>query len=148
MSRAATQQPLHTTLEFMRLLWDLDNRLQSASKRMADTLGVTGPQRLAIRMIGLRPAITATELAQLLHLHKSTITGVLARLEARDLIRRSSDPEDARVSRFSLTSDGQKLNRQKSGTIEARVAAALERLAPGDLDATRRVLAQLAESML
>lgn len=147
MSRAATQQPLHTTLEFMRLLWDLDNRLQSASKRMADTLGVTGPQRLAIRMIGLRPAITATELAQLLHLHKSTLTGVLARLEARGLIHRAVDPEDARVYRFSLTSDGQKLNRQKSGTIEARVAAALERLAPDDLDATRRVLAQLAESM-
>ncbi len=148
MSRAATQQPLQTTLEFMRLLWDLDNRLQSASKRMADTLGVTGPQRLAIRMIGLRPAITATELAQLLHLHKSTLTGVLARLETRALIRRTIDPTDARVHRFSLTSEGQKLNRQKSGTIEARVASALERLAPDDLDATRRVLAQLAASIL
>lgn len=140
-------QPLAPALEFMRLLWDLDNHLQTASKRMADELGVTGPQRLAIRMIGLHTSLTATELAEHLHLHKSTVTGVVARLEKRRLIKRTADPTDGRVHHFTLTAEGQQLNRQKAGTIEARVAAALETMAARDLAAARRVLAKLAAAL-
>lgn len=143
MSKTALAPPL----EFMRLLWDIDNRLQSASKRMADTLGVTGPQRLAIRMIGLHPSLSATELADLLHLHKSTVTGVLARLEKRRLIKRTVDTEDARINHFTLTPEGQRLNRQKAGTIEARVAEALEAMTTHDLAAARRVLSTLADAL-
>src|SRR3954469_22948255 len=78
-------ESLGDVLEFMRVLWALDHALQSASKSMAARLGVTGPQRLVVRMVGRYPDISAGALARLLHVLPSTLTGVLQRLVARDL---------------------------------------------------------------
>jgi len=68
---------------------------------MASSFGITGPQRLVVRLIGRHPDISAGELAHVLHVHKSTITGVVQRLEARGLVRRATDTSDAR--RMHLT---------------------------------------------
>jgi MarR family transcriptional regulator, organic hydroperoxide resistance regulator len=43
---------LPNVLQFMQLLWAVDHGLQRASKGMLRRLGVTGPQRLALRLIG------------------------------------------------------------------------------------------------
>jgi hypothetical protein len=42
-------------LDFMRLLWAVDHGLHSTSKRMNTSIGVTGPQRLVLRMTGKFP---------------------------------------------------------------------------------------------
>ena len=42
------EPPLGAVLDFMRLLWAVDHALQSASKRMEATFGMTGPQRLVV----------------------------------------------------------------------------------------------------
>ena len=78
---------LGRVLDFMRLIWALVHALQSASKRMATKVGMTGPQRLVIRIVGQRPGLSAGELAEILHVHPSTLTGVLQRLGQRGLIR-------------------------------------------------------------
>src|ERR1700733_2332457 len=43
---------LDAVLDFMRLLWSIEHGLQSASKHMEGTLGITGPQRLVLRIVG------------------------------------------------------------------------------------------------
>jgi DNA-binding MarR family transcriptional regulator len=91
--------PLGAVLDFMRLLWAVDHGLQSASKRMEAAHGVTGPQRLVLRMVGRFPGIAAGRLSEILHVHPSTLTGILKRLEARELLQRKADPRDARCSR-------------------------------------------------
>jgi hypothetical protein len=55
-------------LDFLRLMWAVDHELQSVSKRMLVELGLTGPQRLAVRFIARQPGLAAGELADLLHL--------------------------------------------------------------------------------
>ena len=50
---------LGEVLEFMRLLWALHHGMQSTSKRMEATLGLTGPQRLVLRLVGRFPGIAA-----------------------------------------------------------------------------------------
>lgn len=71
----------------MRLLWSIEHGLQRASKRMEAALGVTGPQRLVLRVLDQSPEMTAQGLAQLLHLHPSTVTGILQRLEKKEIGR-------------------------------------------------------------
>src|SRR5512146_1996532 len=68
---------LGDVLEFMRLIWGISHGLQSTSKRMEAQLGITGPQRLVVRIVGRCPGVSARELAHTLHLHPSTLTGVL-----------------------------------------------------------------------
>src|SRR5690242_13738362 len=56
------------TLHFMQLLWELHHNLQARSKRMESTHGVTGPQRLVLRLVARYPGMSAGELAALLRL--------------------------------------------------------------------------------
>ena len=53
------------TLQFMRRLWELVHALAVSSKRMGRTLGVTGPQRLVLRVVGQAPDATASEISDL-----------------------------------------------------------------------------------
>jgi MarR family transcriptional regulator, organic hydroperoxide resistance regulator len=133
--------------EFMRLLWALDHALQSRSKRMLSTLGVTGPQRLVVRAVGRQPQISAGELATLLHLHPSTLTGVLSRLVEGRLLARSGDPRDSRRALFQLTTRGRKVDELNSGTVEAAIRRVLGRQPASRLSAAGEVLAALATEL-
>jgi MarR family transcriptional regulator, organic hydroperoxide resistance regulator len=139
--------PLGEVLEFLRLIWAIDHSLQRTSKRMEKAVGVTGPQRLVIRIAGRFPGISAGDLARLLHVHPSTLTGILDRLERGGLIRRRSDPRDGRRALLGLTDKGRRLDVAAEGTIEAAVARALREVSPGTLEAAREVLQSVAASL-
>lgn len=140
-------EPLGGTLEFMRLLWAVDHGLQSRSKRMETEVGVTSLQRIVIRLIGREPGIAAGELAELLHVHPSTLTGVLKRLVSRGYISRARDPEDARRAKFRLRDAGERVDATHAGTVEAAVRRALARVPSAKLGAARDVLASLAAEL-
>ena len=118
--------PVGDAIDFLRLIWAVDHALQRRSKSMAATLGITGPQRLVIRIIGRFPSIHARQLADILHLHPSSLTALLKRLERRDLVRRWPDERDRRRWLLGLTRQGQALNRETPGTIEAAVQRVLK----------------------
>lgn len=128
-------------LEFMRALWALDHALQSASKRTEATHGVTSPQRLVVRIVGRFPGISAGEVAEILHVHPSTLTGVLKRLEARGFVVRRSDPKDARRALLGLTARGRELDALRTGTVEAVVRRTLRGL-PRETVRSARSLAE------
>lgn len=135
---------LGAVLDFMRLLWAVDHGLQSSSKRMEAARGVTGPQRLVIRITGRFPGISAGELASIMHIHPSTLTGILKRLQARGIIERQSDPNDARRALFGLTAKGRELDTLRIGTVEATIRKALTRLPSRKVLAAKDVLKALA----
>lgn len=113
-------------LQFMRVLWALDHTMQERSKAMAARLGVTGLQRFVLRMVGHMPGITSAELSMLLHLHPSTLTGVLRRLERNRLLRRRKDRVDGRRGLLQLTEAGAKALAEHRYTVESVVRDALQ----------------------
>ncbi|MBI3185736.1 MAG: MarR family transcriptional regulator [Myxococcales bacterium] len=131
----------------MRLLWAVDHGLNSVSKRMGRELGVTGPQRLVIRIVGRFPGIPAGRLAAVLHVHPSTLTGVLKRLESRGILQRRLDPTDARRSLLSLTARGRTYDEHRSGTVEEAVRRALANVPRHKLFSAQSVLSSLAEEL-
>jgi DNA-binding MarR family transcriptional regulator len=140
-------RPLGPVLSFMRALWGVNHGLESTSRRMKARLGVTGPERMVVRLVGSFPGISAGELARIVRVHPSTLTGPLKRLSRRGLIARQEDPADARKALFTLTPKGRAVNGTQHGTVEAAVTAALDALAPGDVRATMTVLHALAREM-
>jgi MarR family transcriptional regulator, organic hydroperoxide resistance regulator len=142
-----TLQPLGPVLDFMRLLWAIDHQLSSVSKRMTKKLGITGPQRLCIRLIGRFPGIAAGELADALHVHPSTLTGVLKRLETRGLVVRKPDPADKRRALLELTAKGRSFDQQRAGTVESAVRHALARMPEWQVTAARDALSTLASEL-
>ena len=140
---------LDDALRFMRVIWNIQHALQSRSKHMERTLGITGPQRLAVRVIGTLPGITPAELARVLHLDPSTISGVVQRLVAKRLLRRNRDDVDRRVVRLRLTPAGDRLNRpSKIGTIESAIRTMLGQLPEPKVRAAMDVLEQLSQTLI
>ena len=109
----------------MRVIWALDHAMQERSKAMGTQLGMTSPQRLALRLIDQRPGITSGEVAELLHLDPSTLTGVLQRLEEHEMVTRSRDKADGRRARLQITRAGSALLSQHQHTVESIVRLAL-----------------------
>lgn len=140
------EPPLGAVLDFMRLLWAVDHSLQSASKRMEATYGITGPQRLALRIVGRFPGIAAGRVAAILHVHPSTLTGILKRLEGRGFLQRRNDPRDARRALFSLTVKGRRLDTVRTGLVEQVVRRVLAR-DPEKVAAAQEILAALSEEL-
>lgn len=138
---------LGEVLDFMRLIWEVDHALQRTSKRMESTLGVTGPQRFVIRIVGRFPGIPAGHLAEILHVHPSTLTGILKRLERQGLIRRRLDARDRRRSLLGLTDKGRRFDVGAEGTVEAVIQHAIERTPSRKFDAARELLSTIAEAL-
>jgi DNA-binding MarR family transcriptional regulator len=135
------------TLQFMQRVWDLVHSLDVKSKKMARDIGVTSPQRLVLRIVGQKPGQTASEIASTLGKHPSTLTGVLARLEARDLLVRSADADDRRRARFHLTAAGKKIDRERRGTVEASTRRALARAEPAAVSSMMSLVDLLIEEL-
>jgi DNA-binding MarR family transcriptional regulator len=138
---------LDDALRFLRALWRLDHALRSASKRMARSFGVTGPQRFVLRMLGRFESLNGAELAQLLALHPSTLTGILDRLEKAGLLERRADAGDARRMVLTLSKKGRGQDQLQLGTIEATVRQVLARASTRDIRATQRLVHALADAL-
>lgn len=143
-----TDAGLDPVLRFMRVMWSVDHGLHKVSKRMASDIGLTGPQRLAIRIIGRSPGMAAGELAALMHLDPSTVTGILRRLVEGRMIARRADPADARRTRLTLTQRGRVIDRRSAGTVEAAVRRTLAAMPAHQIEAASQFLTALAAQLL
>jgi MarR family transcriptional regulator, organic hydroperoxide resistance regulator len=145
--RELARRRLGPVLSFMRTLWGLNHALESTSRRMKARFGLTAHERMVVRLVGRYPRIAAGELARILRVHPSTLTGLLKRLVHRGLLVRSVDASDARRALFTLTPRGEAVDRLKRGTVEAAVRAALASLPERDVRVTGLVLDALARAM-
>jgi DNA-binding MarR family transcriptional regulator len=95
-------------------------RLDAHVRRVADDLGMTASQVVALRE--LSDPITARELAARMACEASNATFVLDRLEGQELIERRPHPTDRRAKQIVLTPAGER--------ARAGVLARLETLSP------------------
>ena len=138
---------LPEVLQFMQLLWTVVHGVDLRSKKMMSEIGITGPQRLVLRVVGLSPGVSAGELASILRVHPSTLTGVLRRLASQGLLNRMGDPRDRRRAILSLTTRGMRANAVRRGTVERAIATALHGVSARDQVAAKRVLERLARHL-
>ena len=131
-------------LRFMRLIWSIDHELERVSKRMETSHGVTVAQRMTLLLIGRNPDASAAALADLMHVHAGTMSGILKRLEAGGFIARKSHVNDGRRHVLALTAKGNAVNRQRRGTFENIVRELLRSHNAADVAASERLLGALA----
>lgn len=89
-----------------RLVHLLAQRLDVYVRRVAEELGITATQVVALRE--LSEPITARELAGRMYCEPSNATFVLDRLEQQGLIERRPHPTDRRAKQIVLTPAGQR----------------------------------------
>jgi MarR family transcriptional regulator, organic hydroperoxide resistance regulator len=146
-SRNHQDIPIDPVLAFIRVMWSVDHELQRVSKRMVGSIGLTAPQRLALRFIGLYPGVMPGQLAELLHLHPGTVTGIVSRLETLALVARERSVEDTRRVHLRLSPAGQRLNRRRRGTVEAAVRRVAATVSAAQLSQTAAVMRLVASEL-
>ncbi|MQA05329.1 MAG: MarR family transcriptional regulator [Streptosporangiales bacterium] len=98
------------------------------------------PQHAQLLCLLTERPLGMSELCRLLHLEKSSVTGLVDRVQRRGLVARARDEDDRRACRVQLTDEGSRL----ADRAHASVAARLDELA-ADLSAADR--AHLADAL-
>src|SRR5262245_19623091 len=93
---------------------------------------VSRPQLFVLQELAT-PAHSIRELSRRTLTDPSSISVVVARLEARGFVERRRSPADARRSELSLTPEGRALARRAPPPIQVRLVDALGRMALRDL---------------
>ena len=108
--------PSHSPTEALLLDHQLCFALYSASlamtkvyKPLLDELGLTYPQYLVLLVLWEQDDVQVSRIGERLHLDSGTLTPLLKRLEASQLVRRTRDCDDERRVRITLTEQGRAL---------------------------------------
>src|SRR3978361_1122974 len=85
-------------------------------KPLLDRIGLTYPQYLVMLVLWERDGLSVKAIGEQLFLDSGTLTPLLKRLEAAELIKRTRSTQDERQMLISLTSRGQAL-REKARAV-------------------------------
>ena len=107
-------------------------------------IGISLAQLFVLQQVADRPATSLNDLAERTATHQSSVSVVVRRLVDRGLVTRKADTADKRRIQIALTPAGEKLLVGAPETIQVRLMASLEQLAPAE----RKQLAQLLTKWL
>lgn len=114
------------------------------SQKMSRHFGLTGPQSVAMRLLLNTGSMSSADLSRRMYVTPSNITGIIDRLEKKDLVRRVSKQGDRRVALIVLTEKGKALSERLPDPIENKFINQL-----ADLDQEHvRILAMAMKEIL
>jgi MarR family transcriptional regulator, organic hydroperoxide resistance regulator len=133
--------------ECVEMLHQIFQSVDLFSRQALRDFGVSGPQIWALRTIGEAGILSMGDLAQHMHLHMSTVTGIIDRLETSKLVTRDRSTEDARVMELRLTPKGRGILAKAPEPPRSKAARGLQKLGPKQLKQVHSALRLVAEAM-
>ena len=117
------------------------------SRLLLQKNGLTIPQLAALQGIQRLQPITVGALARDIHLGAATVTGILGRLEKRDLVTRTRGDLDRRSVVIQLTDDGTKLVAEAPSLLQDRFHRELSKLQEWEQTMILSTLQRIASMM-
>jgi len=109
----------------------------------AKAFGITPVQYAALVAIGSHPGIDQTALCNIIAFDRTTIGGVVGRLEKKKLIRRLDGAHDRRTKSLSITAAGRRLIRQIEPAVQSTQQLILAPLKTSERSAFMQMLKHL-----
>mgnify|MGYP000412476804 CR=1 FL=1 len=106
--------------------------------------GITPGQYGVLKCLWDENGQTVKQLAERLYLDSSTITGLLDRMEQKNLVKRLPSPHDRRALSVVLTEEGQKLEDPVNQAIEKANKRVLQSLSKEDAENLRLFLLEIS----
>jgi DNA-binding MarR family transcriptional regulator len=131
--------------EIVALVRGLRRGLLRSPAEDADQAGLTGPQVSVMACLVTKGPSTLTDVSRTLAMNHSTASGIVDRLQARGLVRRTQDATDRRRTRIAVTDKVTRYVHELQVGPAARLAAALGKLAPTERQTIARGLRLLSK---
>lgn len=153
--RMDTEQNTQTTVPELSLklddqlcfsLYATSLAMNKIYRKLLGQLGLTYPQYLVMMVLWERDDVTVSEIGERLYLDSATLTPLLKRMEAQELLTRARDARDERQVIIRLTAKGRALRQQAApvpGSVFCAAACSVEELVQlkSQLDTLRERLA-------
>jgi DNA-binding MarR family transcriptional regulator len=122
--------------------------LQTESRRLAreqcTRLGITATQLNVLKLLQTIGDLSLSELSKKMAATNSTVTGIVDRMVAADLVAREQQHEDRRVWKIRLTAQGKAIAKKIDVAPWEILRAALEALPAAELEQLIATLAKVA----
>jgi MarR family transcriptional regulator, organic hydroperoxide resistance regulator len=141
----ATDLPLLLSNQLCFAIYSTAHAFNRVYKPLLDRLGLTYPQYLVMLVLWERDGVPVKDIGERLFLDSGTLTPLLKRLEAAQLIKRTRSTEDERQVLIALTAQGQAL-REKARTVPQAILAA-SACSLGELSAIKNELITLRDRL-
>ncbi len=105
MDKTANDVTAMVVMSLRRIIRAIDLR----SRFLVTQHGITGPQLTVLKELSLHSGVSVSALTKAIHLSQATVTGILDRLEKRELISRERSNQDKRCVQIWLTENGKQM---------------------------------------
>ncbi len=121
--KQAADAPLLLGNQICFAIYSAAHAFNRVYKPLLDRLGLTYPQYLVMLVLWERDGVPVKDIGERLFLDSGTLTPLLKRLEAAQLIKRTRNHADERQVLIALTAQGQAL-KEKARTVPQSILAA------------------------
>jgi DNA-binding MarR family transcriptional regulator len=109
--------------------------------------GLSMSEIFAVHELDVLGPLSQQDLAERLHLEKSTVSRLVAGLEGRQLLVRERDPDDRRSYRLRLTDAGRDAHRTAASAFQAHFVGVLDHLTDAELESLETGLTALLRAL-
>lgn len=121
--KSAADAPLLLSNQLCFAIYSAGHAFNRVYKPLLDRLGLTYPQYLVMLVLWERDGVPVKDIGERLFLDSGTLTPLLKRLEAADLIKRTRNARDERQVMIALTAKGGAL-KEKARAVPQSILAA------------------------
>jgi MarR family transcriptional regulator, organic hydroperoxide resistance regulator len=143
--KPAADVPLLLGNQLCFAVYSTAHAFNRAYKPLLDRLGLTYPQYLVMLVLWERDGVPVKDIGERLLLDSGTLTPLLKRLEAAELVKRTRSTEDERQVLIALTPRGQALKEKARAVPQAILAASACSIA--ELSAMKNELVALRDRL-
>ncbi|SMC23104.1 DNA-binding transcriptional regulator, MarR family [Desulfacinum hydrothermale DSM 13146] len=134
-----------TVVHITKRLRQIARELDIHSKHIQETYKITVPQLICLREIHEYGPISLGALTKIVFLNSSTVTGIVDRLEKRNLVRRTRVSKDRRKIHVEITEDGVEFIKNAPTPLQDTFVKRLQQLSEEEVQAILWAIERLVQ---
>ena len=124
---------INDSIDVARLFQDVMHLFKHNMKKFLGDAGMSAPQGMVIGLLSKNKKMKITELSSKLSLSNSTVSGIIDRLEAQEMVVRERSNEDKRVVYVSISPNFEDMHKVFHKQIEKNIESIISQGSPEEL---------------
>ncbi|MBL7173122.1 MAG: MarR family transcriptional regulator [Desulfobacteraceae bacterium] len=138
------------TIRTKEIIYSIRRLMQAGehyTKELNKIYNVSAAQINCLLALHENGPLPPSQIAKHMMVNSSTVTGIIDRLEKKDLVRRLRISQDRRVITVELTKSGKMLAENAPPPIQQKIIDGLSQLAPSEIDEIALILKRLTDML-